>query len=150
MAPLPLKPESHRPDHQHGQAIRAGVRRGLQYATAYSAFVLIMAALRRSTTYESYGGLTTWEVIAYYYAAGLIGGALFGLLEPWRTRYIGKFLTAYLLLFLVYGGVVVVFRPLFDPPSERSLPLWFYLAGCAVFCLPFAPLYVAMSNKAGS
>ena len=109
-----------------------------------------MAVLRRSTTYESYGRLTTWEVVAFYYAAGTIGGALFGLLQPWRTRYAGKFVTAYLLLFLVYGGGTVVFLPVFDPPSERSLPLWIFLAVWAIVCLLLAPVYVAMFKKSDS
>ena len=91
-----------------------------------------------------------WQIVAFYYAAGAMGGALFGLLKPWRTRYAGKLITAYLLLFLVYGGGTAVFLPIFYPPSERSLPLWFYLALWAVLCLVLAPIYVAMFKKSGS
>ena len=109
-----------------------------------------MALFRHSTIYESYGGLTTWQVVAFYYAAGTTGGALFGLLQPWRTRYAGKFLTAYLLLFLVYGGGTAVFLPMLNRVDDRPLPLWVMLAVWAILCLVLAPIYVATFNKPGS
>ena len=148
--PLPTFPphsQLTRVQRQHGEAIAAGIRLGLQLASAFSIFVVVMAIVRRSTHYDSYGGLSTWQVIAFYYAAGLVGGALFGALQPWRTRYAGRFLTAYLILFLVYGGGTAVFLPMFHATGERPVPLSVMLKVWACVCLVLAPLYVATFNK---
>ena len=123
-----------------------GLAWGLAFATAFSAFVLLMALLRGSTVYEGLGGLTTWRVIAYYFAAGVMGGTVFGLLRPIQHRYLGKFVTAYLILFLVYGGGTAMMLPFLNKREGGPIPLSVLLAAWAVFCLLLAPVYVRITR----
>jgi hypothetical protein len=119
-----------------------GVAWGFGLATCFSIFVLLLAILRGSTVYENYGGLTTWRVIALYFATGLVGGVVFGLLRPLTNRYAGKLFTAYLLLFLVYGGGTAVLLPLMNKGDSTPTPLGELLIVWAIICLPLAPAYV--------
>ena len=123
--------------------IRSSVVMGLWFATAFSAFVLVMAVLRGSTKYEDLGGLRTWQIVAFYYVAGAVGGIVHGLLKPTRSRYLGKYLTAYLLLFLVYGGGTIAFFPMINVEAPR-VPLRLLLTVWAFLCLVLAPIYVKM------
>ena len=81
-----------------------GVAWGVGMATVFSLFVLALAALRGSTAYPQYGDLTTWSLIATYFAVGLPAGAVAGALRPllrWRA---GAALVGYLVAVVVYGG----------------------------------------------
>jgi hypothetical protein len=81
------------------------------------------------------------RAVAFYLVAGLLGGALYGLLSPIRHVYIGKYLTAYLILLLVYGGGTATIMPLLERapvPVGRLVGVW------AVLCLFLAPVYVLM------
>lgn len=122
--------------------LRWGLGWGLTLATGFSAFVGLMALFRGSTEYAQYGGLTTGRIVVFYYVAGILGDALFGLLRPLQTRYTGKLLTAYLLLFLVYGGGTATFLPLWSKGDPHPVPLRLLLAMWAVLCLVLAPIYV--------
>ena len=119
-----------------------GLGWGLGLAAMFSAFILVMAVVRGSTVYDRYDGVTTWAVIVYYFSAGAAGGAFFGLLRPIQHRYIGKFITAYVILFLVYGGGTAVFLTASseDPPLSSLLKWW------AVLCLVLAPIYVRITR----
>jgi hypothetical protein len=108
-------------------------------ATVFSAIALGMAMLRGSTDYD---GFTTWQAIAFYYLAGIAGGTVFGLLQPFRDRYVGRYLTAYLILFLVYGGGTSIFLPSWQGGDPDPVPLRSLLLLWAVLCLILAPLYV--------
>jgi cytochrome bd-type quinol oxidase subunit 2 len=123
--------------------VGGSVAMGLLMATGFSAFVLVMALLRGSTVYDDVGGMRTWQIIVFYYSAGVVGGIVHGLLRPLRERYWGKLLTAYLLLFLVYGGGTIAFWPMmsqdFDSPR---LTLGLMLKAWGVLCLVLAPIYV--------
>jgi hypothetical protein len=73
-------------------------------AAVFSLLVLALAALRGSTAYPQYGGMTTWSIIATYFAVGLPAGAMAGALRPllrWRA---GAALVGYLVAAVVYGG----------------------------------------------
>jgi len=121
---------------------------GLSMATGFSALVLIMAVLRGSMVYDDVGGVTTRQIVAYYYATGLVGGTVFGLLAPLRSRYVGKLVTAYVLVFPVYGGGTAAFWPMINadhPPSE-SLSLRTMLILWSVLSLFLAPIYVKVSE----
>lgn len=130
-----------------GDNLRWGVGWGVTLATIFSLFVAVMAGLRGSTAYEDLGNLTTWHAVVYYYAAGVTGGALVGLLRPTHDHYWGKFLSAYLTLLLVYGGGSVALLPIMRPndadlkSTVALLPLW------AVLCLVLAPVYVRITRN---
>ena len=135
---------SRRTDHifPQGTAIRDGILRGLLIATAFSAFVLLTAASRDPRE-------PVWQIVGYYYAAGLLGGAIFGLLRPWQNRYAGKLLTAYLVLFLIYGGGTTVFLPTINQRYTRPLSLASLLSVWAVLCAVLAPIYVKLFDGPG-
>jgi hypothetical protein len=112
----------------------------------FSAFIVVMAVLRGSTVYQNYGGLTTWQIIGYYCVAGAAGGAAFGLLRPMQHRYVGKFLTAYLILLLVYGGGTVVVLPAMNEDGAKPVPVAALVGAWAVLCLILAPIYVRITR----
>ena len=111
-------------------------------ATAFSVFVGVMALLRGSTVYDELGGVTTFQMAVFYYSAGVTGGTLVGLLRPIQHRYVGRFITAFLTLFLVYGGCSLVFLPALNEESANPVSAKFMLVACALLSLIVAPLYV--------
>lgn len=123
-----------------------GLGWGLTLAAMFSAFILFMAVRRGSTVYQNDGGLSTWHFIAYYFGAGAAGGAAFGLLRPMQHRYVGKFLTAYLVLFLVYGGGTAVVLPAMNEAGEKPVPVAALVGVWAVLCLVLAPIYVRITR----
>ena len=112
-------------------------------------FFSFIAGLRLLTVAASRGGVgevfVMWGLAtAFYLSVGVLGGLIFGALRPLRDGYWGKFLTAYLILFLVYGGGTAAVFPLIkeDPvPLRVLIPLW------AVLCLVLAPIYVRTTWK---
>jgi hypothetical protein len=85
-------------------------------------------------------GLAWVSIVLFYYASGTAGGALYGALRPIQDRYTGQLLTAYLILFLIYGGGTVTLLPVFRPQATEAFgPL---LAVWAIVCLVLAPVYV--------
>ena len=123
-----------------------GLGWGLTLAAMFSAFILLMAVRRGSTVYQNYGGLSTWHFIAYYFGAGAAGGAAFGLLRPMQHRYVGKFLTAYLILLLVYGGGTAVVLPTMNEDGAKPVPVATLVGAWAVLCLILAPIYVRITR----
>ncbi len=107
-----------------------------------AALRLLVATAARGQAGEE---VRVWALAtAFYLAAGLIGGIIFGLFRPLRDRYWGQFLTAYLILFLVYGGGTVAFLGLIENngASLRTLlPVW------AMICLALAPIYVRITRN---
>jgi hypothetical protein len=108
-----------------------------------------MALAAVTLTIGTFGGrasaaaaASTWLLAAaFYLVAGILGGALYGLLRPLRDRYLGRLLTAYLILVLVYGGGTAALWPLLRENAGRAtLPVM--LGVWAVLALPLAPLYV--------
>ncbi len=139
-----LRPLERKPTPTSGRAheVRSGIALGLAFATFFSAIVLVMAALRGSMQYPD--GLTTWHVLAFYYGAGIVGGATFGLLRPWQNRYVGRLASAWVVLYLVYGAGTVVFYPMIKSGAAGPLPPRGLLIAWAVFCVILAPFYVKL------
>jgi hypothetical protein len=65
--------------------LRWGVLSGIAFATLTSLWVGGLAILRGSVRFETYG-LTIWQIMAVYFAGGVAGGAVVGLLRP-VTKY---------------------------------------------------------------
>ena len=123
----------------------AGIRLGLGFAVAFSVIAAAIIALQAGTSGAGgYEAAKVWAIAtAFYLAAGAAGGAVFGLLRPVQHRYWGRYLTAYLILFLVYGGATATILPLTDDEPVPVLPL---LAIWAVICLAVAPICVAIAR----
>lgn len=51
------------------------------FAVMLSLWVLAVTVVRRPTYFEVYG-LTTWQIIATYFAAAAVGGLVLGVLRP--------------------------------------------------------------------
>ena len=82
--------------------------------------------------------------VLFYLLAGTLGGALYGWLRPARHALWGRLVTAYLILFLLYGGGSAAFYPLFISADTdyAKVPLWLLLAAWAALCFVLAPVYV--------
>jgi hypothetical protein len=125
--------------------VRSGVGRGIGFATCFSVIVIVMALLRGSTRYPD--GFSTWHVVAFYYGAGILGGAVFGLLRPWQHLRLGKLASAWVILYLVYGGGTIAFYPLVKSDTGRSMPPLGLLVVWAVLCAALAPAYVSIFTE---
>jgi hypothetical protein len=126
--------------------LRGGVAAGLWFAAFFSIVAgarLLMAALNRG---EAGGAVRVWALASgFYVVAALAGGALYGLLRPIQGRYVGKVITAYVLLLLVYGGAFVTVAWLIEPEVAAELPSMLKLL--VVLCIPLAPLYVHLTTR---
>ena len=126
--------------------VHDGIRTGLRYAAGFS--VIATAAIAVGVAKGAAGqAILIWlAAVAFYLIAGALGGAVYGWLRPARGKLWGRLLTAYLILFLVYGGGSVAFYPLFvlADPEIRDVPLLLMVGAWAVFCLALAPVYVFM------
>ena len=147
MKRLPSKPV-YRVRTSVREDVGSGVAIGLFMATGFSGFVLVMAVLRGSTVYHDMGGMTTWQIVAFYYVMGLVGGTIHGLLRPLRSHYFGKLITAYVLLYLVYGGGTIAFWPMIsaDDDPANPVPLSSILGLWLILCLILAPIYVKIMD----
>ncbi len=133
-------PEQRRAD------VRDGIRTGLRYALTFSiiATVAIVVGTRQGAPGQA---LLIWLVAVFFYVlAGTFGGALYGWLRPARNVLWGRLLTAYLILFLVYGGGSIAFYPLFVSADQdlAKVPILLLVAVWALLCLVLAPVYVLL------
>jgi hypothetical protein len=131
------------PDERRAD-VRDGVRTGLRYAVGFSIIATGAIAVGVAKGAADQALLIWLAAVAFYVAAGTLGGALYGWLRPARRKLWGRLLTAYLILFLVYGGASVAFYPLFvlADPTIRGVPVLLMVGMWAVFCLGLAPVYV--------
>ena len=126
--------------------VREGIRTGLRYATGFSVIATAAIAVGVAKGAAGQAVLIWLAAVAFYFIAGTLGGALYGWLRPARSRLWGRLLTAYLILFLIYGGGSVAFYPLFvlADPTIREVPVLLMVGVWAVFCLVLAPVYVLL------
>lgn len=83
--------------------LKWGLAWGLAYAVMFSAFIVVMAVLRGSTTYPHLG-VTTETVVAVYFVVGLAGGAMLGLLRPLLRYRLGVAFVGWIVATIVYTG----------------------------------------------
>jgi hypothetical protein len=81
--------------------IRQGLAVGLVGATMLAAYVGVISLLRGSARWPQYGNISTWAIIAAYYVAGTIGGAVVGALRPLSRWRLGQFARGWI------GGTIV-------------------------------------------
>ncbi len=131
-------PEERRAD------VRDGIRTGLRYALGLSVIATAAIAVGIAKGAPGQAALVWLAAVAFYFIAGTLGGALYGGLRPFRSKLWGRLLTAYLLLFLVYGGGSVAFYPLFvlADPEIRGVPVLLMVGVWAALCVVLAPVYV--------
>jgi len=106
------QPAPHR--GQFAQNFRWALGWTFSFATAFSAYVILITLARRSTWFESYQ-MSTWTIILAYYLAALLAGVALATLRPWGDSRIGSYFLGVIIGFLVYGsiGVMMVgFKPL--------------------------------------
>jgi hypothetical protein len=65
--------------------LRWGILSGMAFATLFSAWIILLAIVRRSWEFDSYH-VSAWQIILSYFAGGIGGGAVVGLARP-ITRY---------------------------------------------------------------
>ena len=136
---------SRSPDQRRAD-VREGVRTGIRYAIGLSVVATAAIAIGLAKGAAGQAALIWIAAIAFYFIAGVLGGALYGLLRPARDKLWGRLVTAYLLLFLVYGGGTLGFWPLFmsvDPTFKR-VPVLLVVGVWAGLSLILAPAYVFM------
>lgn len=77
---------------------------GLGTATLFSLYVVVLALVRGRWEFEQFG-VTGTTILATYYVAGAIGGAVIGLLRPTLFHWLGAMLAGILAGMFVYGGI---------------------------------------------
>jgi len=123
--------------------VPGGLMRGLVAAFGFTVIAAVSLAIAAAVGRLAPGfALRTWLLAtAFYWVVGAAGGALYGWLRPFRDRYVGKLLTAYLLLVLVYGGGTAAFWPVL-PHTAGDLTLPAMLGVWLVFAALLAPMCV--------
>ena len=98
-----MQPESElaREERPVAANVAIGVGVGVLVATGLSAFVLLGYAARGGAPNQY--GIPTGQIVAFYYAAGAVGGAVGGLLAPIGRWYLGRVAISYVLMNVVYG-----------------------------------------------
>ena len=133
-----------------GSSIRAEIRRGIRLGLIVALFLGAVAAIRLvavSDRAQAGEALRLWSIsLLFYLGAAVLGGTVFGLLRPTRDRYWGRLLTAYLILFLVYGAGAVVLLPFL---VEKPVPTRSLLIVMALACVVLAPIYELLTQRLG-
>jgi hypothetical protein len=109
-----------------GRNIRLCVAIGLAVAVLFSAFVVVLVAVKGGSVLEGYD-TTLRTVVATYLAGGLVGGAIVGALLPIGRRWYGAMLLGYIGALPVYGVVLMATRPVSQWMTDS--PFLFYGAG---------------------
>lgn len=68
--------------------LRTGIEWGISFAAVYSGYVGLLWLIRGDVPFRA-ASTTVLEVVVAYCLAGLLGGALFGLLLPLGQRWLG-------------------------------------------------------------
>ena len=135
-----------RTKEQRREDVSKGVDRGMQFAGGFSLIATVLAIITVASEGDLLEGLLALVLlIVFYFAIGAAGGALYGWMRPIQDRYWGKFLTAYLIVFLVYGGGTIAFWPLLE--DMRQVPLAWLLGAWAILSIVLAPAYVAVAKR---
>ena len=126
--------------------VERGIKKGFQFAAGLAIIatvILLVAAV--SGKAPPTGAFTIWgRSLLFYLVAGAAGGALYGFLRPIQNRYFGRLLTAYLIVFMVYGGASVAIALLLEPTNA---PIRGVLVLSAVLSLLLAPAYEAIARR---
>jgi hypothetical protein len=72
-------------------------------AGAYSAYVVVLTALRRDSHWPQYH-TTTWNLIGAYWIAALVAGSALGVLRPWLNRRWGAGVAGFFTGVVVYSA----------------------------------------------
>lgn len=83
-----------------------GLAWALALATFFSAWVLLLAALRGSAKFEQYG-MTVGEIVGAYYATAVVVGTLLGLCRPFTRTRPGAMAVGSLVGTALYSGIGV-------------------------------------------
>jgi hypothetical protein len=83
--------------------LRWGLGWGLAYAILYSLVAIGLNLLSGGATAEAYE-LSIWAIIGTYFATGIMGGILVGLLRPLLTSVWGAMLVGVMIAFPVLVG----------------------------------------------
>jgi len=97
------------------QNIRWGLRWSLWFATAFSAWVVVLSLARRSVDWPEYG-MTTWSIVGGYYLAAGIAGSVVGALRPMTRWRLGTFFLGWIGGTLVYTAIGFLMDGLKDVP----------------------------------
>ncbi len=135
---------SSRSVEQRRADVRDGIRIGTQYAVGFSILATVIIAVKGRGHDTGEVALLWLGVIAFYFGAGALAGAVYGLLRPVRNKLWGRLATAFLILFVVYGASSLAVWPL----AAAEVPFLPYalwgLALVGAVSLIMAPVYVFM------
>jgi hypothetical protein len=84
--------------------IGLGVFFGFALATFYSAFVVVLYAIRGNSAFDA-NGITLLGTVSAYYFGGIVGGVIVGLLLPLATWRWGSVLVGVVAAFPVFLGI---------------------------------------------
>ena len=89
----------------------------LPAALLFSAYVLLIAGMRGSSVYFTYG-TSIWGIIAIYWLAAILSGGLLGFLRPLARFRLGAFVVGAIVGSAVYGTAMLAL------PLAQSMPWW--------------------------
>lgn len=91
-----------------GTRVRWGLSHSWKFAAFFSVYVLCYSALLPARG-SRIGGFPLWGVVACYWLAAVLAGALLGLAKPLTRFRFGSFLVGALVATSVYGGFGILF-----------------------------------------
>jgi len=87
------------------------MRTGLRFAAGFGvvATVGLMVGVSRDASPEPFANyVQLWlAVLLFYTLTGILSGAIYGCLKPWRRRYVGRAVIAYVIANVVYGTALI-------------------------------------------
>ena len=84
--------------------VRWGLGWALAMATVFSAWVLLLTAMRGSARFDTYG-MTAWQIIEVYYATACVAGLILGVCRPFTQKRVGAIAVGAALGTAVYTGI---------------------------------------------
>jgi hypothetical protein len=99
--------------------VKGGVILGFVISSLYSLYAVILYAIRGSAAFEA-NGVTMAGIVAAYYGAGIIGGAIVGALSPLLRWRLGATVVGMVAGFVVFVGIGLATEGYFTRWTNRT------------------------------
>ena len=107
-------------------------------AAAYSLFAIVVALAQGSIAFSQYGRDLA-QILTSYLVAGLVGGAIVGLLRPFNSTVIGSAITGFIASFSVFLAMNTL---LAGNPSRWPEGEWWTVLVISIIAGPLVGMYL--------